>query len=232
MDYLSNIELYYSPPSNYKGGEVKIEGDEQKHITKVMRHSVHDLVYVTDGIGHIFECEVYEINKDNLNLIVKNTLTYKNEFSNVIFCIPKLKNPERFEFALEKCTELGITNFIVFESSRTVSKADKIDRWNKIVLSAMKQSLRSYLPQISISISLSEIIKQKGEKIIFEQNAKTFFNPEIINPLKNYLFIFGPEGGLSDEEVERINKDYLLKLAENRLRTETAIVKCASILTL
>jgi 16S rRNA (uracil1498-N3)-methyltransferase len=143
-----------------------------------------------------------------------------------------LKNPERFEFALEKCTELGITNFIVFESSRTVSKADKIDRWNKIVLSAMKQSLRSYLPQISISISLSEIIKQKGEKIIFEQNAKTFFNPEIINPLKNYLFIFGPEGGLSDEEVERINKDYLLKLAENRLRTETAIVKCASILTL
>ncbi len=232
MDYLSNIELYYTPPSNCEEGQIRIEGDECNHIVKVMRHSVNDYIHVTDGIGHIFECEVNRISKEFLILNIKKTLTYKNEFPNIVFCIPKLKNPERFEFALEKCTELGITNFIVFESSRTVSKSNKIDRWNKIVLSAMKQSLRSYLPQISISNSLSELIKQEGEKIIFEQNAEVKFESKFINSSKKNFLIFGPEGGLSEEEISNFEGTDLFKLAENRLRAETAIVKCASVLNL
>ena len=195
-----------------------------------MRHSVNDLIHVTDGVGHIFECEVNKLSKELLILNIKKIYSYKNEYPNIIFCIPKLKNPERFEFALEKCTELGITNFIVFESSRTVSKANKIDRWNKIVLSAMKQSLRSYLPQISILNSLSEILAQEGKKIIFEQNAEVKFENKFINPSKKYFLIFGPEGGLSEEEISNFEGNDLFKLAENRLRAETAIIKCASVL--
>ena len=219
MDYLSNIELYYTLPSNCEEHQIRIEGDEFNHIVKVMRHSVNDLIHVTDGVGHIFECEVNKLSKELLILNIKKIYSYKNEYPNIIFCIPKLKNPERFEFALEKCTELGITNFIVFESSRTVSKANKIDRWNKIVLSAMKQSLRSYLPQISILNSLSEILAQEGKKIIFEQNAEVKFENKFINPSKKYFLIFGPEGGLSEEEISNFEGNDLFKYADDsRLR--------------
>ncbi len=231
MDYLSNIELYYTSPENRKDDIIKIEGDECSHILKVMRHSVNDLIHITDGIGHIFNCKINRILNGHIDLAINEVLTYENKFSNVIFCIPKLKNPERFEFALEKSTELGITNFIVYESKRTISRANKLDRWNKILLSAMKQSLRSYLPQISVLKSFDELIAMEGENIVFEQNAKAVFKRGLINSLKKYLLIFGPEGGLSDEEIKIINKDNLFSLAENRLRTETAIVKCASIIT-
>lgn len=231
MDYLSNIELYYTPPSFRDGNNIKIEGEECSHIAKVMRHSVNDLIHITDGIGHIFECKIENILKDHLDLAIEKVHEYENKFHNITFCIPKLKNPERFEFALEKSTELGITNFIIFESIRTISKANKIERWNKILLSAMKQSLRSYLPQISLLSSFSDLIAAVGEKIIFEQNTEAVFKSELINPSNKYLFIFGPEGGLSEDEIKIINKDNVYKLAGNRLRTETAVLKCASILT-
>ena len=78
---------------------------------------------------------------------------------NIFFCIPKLKYSDRFEFALEKCTELGITNFIIFDSERSIHKSDKKERWEKIVLSAMKQSLRSYLPNITVINSLIEYLQ-------------------------------------------------------------------------
>ena len=231
MDYLSNIELYYTPPENCSDNIIKIEGEECNHILKVMRHSTNDIIHVTDGAGHIFKCEINKIFKDHLVLANTKTFNYENNLSNIVFCIPKLKNTERFEFAIEKCTELGITNFIVFESTRTISKGTKIERWNKIILSAMKQSLRSYLPVISTGTSLSEINELPGEKIIFEQKAESIFNNEFIKPLTKYYFIFGPEGGLSEEEIDGFNIKKLFRLADNRLRTETAIVKCASILS-
>jgi len=231
LDYLSNIELYYTSPSNCKENKIRVEGDEYKHIIKVMRHSVNDLIHITDGVGHIFKCRIIDSYKDYLDLSIEKILSYESELSNITFCIPKLKNPERFEFALEKSTELGITNFIVFESLRAVSKANKIDRWNKILLSAMKQSLRSFLPKLEVINSFYELIEFEGEKFIFEQSSEIVFKREFINQHKKYLFIFGPEGGLTDEEIKSYEKENLFRIAENRLRTETAIIKCASILT-
>ncbi len=149
--YLSNIELYYSSQIKNKNEIIINEAEDFKHIVKVMRHSIDDEVYVTNGEGKIFKSKISEINKNSLTAIIEDTMEYENKFSNITFCIPKLKSPDRFEFALEKCVELGITNFIVFDSERTVAKGNKIERWNKILISAMKQSLRSYLPKISAS---------------------------------------------------------------------------------
>ncbi len=170
------------------------------------------------------------INKNSLTAIVEDTMEYENKFSNITFCIPKLKSHDRFEFALEKCVELGITNFIIFDSERTVSKGNKVERWNKILISAMKQSLRSYLPHLSILNSIEEIKKQTGNKIVFEQTSNNNFKDLKISPNEKYFFIFGPEGGLSENELNQFNEDEKYKLASNRLRTETAIVKCAALL--
>jgi 16S rRNA (uracil1498-N3)-methyltransferase len=226
---LSDIELYYSP-SGMINNEIMIQGDQFDHAVKVMRHSEGDVIYITDGIGNIFRCTVKYVDKHALAGAILETYRYENEKQNRYFCIPKLKSSDRFEFALEKCVELGITSFIIYESKRTVSKGVKIDRWNKIILSAMKQSLRAYLPQIKIVDSLSGIFSLEGEKIVFEQKSSMPINGLKLSQGVNYYFIFGPEGGLEQEELELFDMQNIYKLAENRLRTETAIIKAASLL--
>jgi 16S rRNA (uracil1498-N3)-methyltransferase len=223
--------LFYCNPNNSAENKIILEGDEYRHAVKVMRHLPGDEIFVTNGEGKIFKCFIDGILNNTLAADVKKEFTFKNSFFNIIFCLPKLKNPERFEFALEKCAELGITNFIVFESERTISRSSKIERWHKILLSAMKQSLQSFLPAISIINSVEEIMSMDGKKFIFEQNAENIFQGlHNDNTGKNY-FLFGPEGGFSKKELDLFKDSELFKLADNRLRSETAILKCASLLT-
>ena len=227
--YLSNIELYYSP-DGIINNHIIIEGEDFNHIIKVMRHSEQDIIYVTDGKGNIYESQINSIIKNSLSVEALKTYHYENDKQNIFFCIPKLKNAERFELALEKCVELGVTNFIIFESIRTISRGEKSDRWNKILVSAMKQSLRSYLPRITVVNSIKEIFSLNGGKIGFEQNSSNKFRDLKIIPNVNYYFIFGPEGGLDKDELELFNPENIYNLAENRLRTETAVIKAASLL--
>lgn len=227
MKYLSGVELYFSS-EKVKENIIGISGDDYKHIVKVMRHSVGDEIYVTNGEGEICFSIIKEIKKDFLTAAVKKVLHYEDNFFNIFFCIPKLKSSDRLEFALEKCTELGITNFIIFDSERAIHKSIKKERWRKIVLSAMKQSLRSYVPKINAVNSLNEILKPDGRKILLEQTAGNKISSLEINKDEKYYFIFGPEGGFTKEEINLFNEKY--KLTENRLRTETAVIKCASVI--
>ena len=227
--HLSNIELYYSPAGLIKK-EIIIEGEDFNHIIKVMRHAVQDLVYITDGKGNIYRSKIINIQKESLTAETVEAFHYEDAKKNIFFCIPKLKNPDRFEFALEKCVELGITRFIIFESKRSISKGERTERWNKILISAMKQSLRCYLPEIKVVNSLKEIFSNEGEKIVFEQNSANLFGNLKIIPEVDYYFIFGPEGGLDNGELKLFNPANIFNIAENRLRSETAIIKVASLL--
>ena len=227
--YLSNIELYYSP-DGIINNHIQIEGEDFNHIIKVMRHFEQDIIYITDGNGNIYESQINSINKNSLSAVSLKTYHYENVKQNIFFCIPKLKNADRFEFALEKCAELGITNFIIFESKRTISRGNKTDRWNKILISAMKQSLKCYLPEIKVVNSVKEIFSLNGGKIGFEQNSSNKIGSLKIIPDVNYYFIFGPEGGLDTDELELFDPENIYNLAENRLRTETAIIKAACLL--
>ena len=229
MEFLSDIELYYSSPENF-GKEIKLNGDELKHAVLVMRHKLNDNLFITNGAGKIFYCKITKIEKGCLILSPEKTFNYFNKFENIYFCIPKLKSSERFEFALEKCVELGITNIIIFISKRTISESIKLERWNKIALSAMKQSLRSFLPKISFVDSVQSIILLSGYKLIFDQKSKRNFKSLNIVPSEKYYFLFGPEGGFDNEELKLFDNGHIYNLTENRLRTETAIIKCASLL--
>ena len=196
-----------------------------------MRHSVDDELYITDGKGKIYFGRINKINKNNLELNFEKTLTHENKLKNIFFCIPKLKNSDRLEFALEKCTELGITNFLVFDSERTISKGNKIERWNKILLSAMKQSLNSFRPKIEVT-NFKNIFNLTGIKIGLEQSSEKNIQDIKLNLYEKYYFIFGPEGGLSENELDYFKKENLYKLAGKRLRTETAIIATVSLITL
>jgi len=226
---LSNIELYYSYEEHISDKIISLTGDEFKHIVKVMRNNVGDTLFIANGAGLIFETEILSIEKDKVSARIIKTIKTENKFENIIFCIPKLKNPDRFKFAIEKCVELGVTNFIIFESTRTIAKGTNIKRWEKIALAAMKQSLRAYLPKIKFEKNLSSIAESNGEKIIFEQNAKRKFQFDFVMDKKNY-FIFGPEGGLTENEINLFDTELIYSLSDYRLRSETAIVKAASII--
>jgi 16S rRNA (uracil1498-N3)-methyltransferase len=229
LESLSEIELYYSP-YGIVNNEIIIDGENLSHVSKVMRHKAGDTIFVTDGKGNIYESVIKMIGRDALTSKPIKTIRHDNTKRNLFFCIPKLKNPDRFEFALEKCVELGVTNFIIYESKRTVSRGDKLIRWNKILISAMKQSLQSYLPEIKTATSLQEIFSYEGEKIGFEQKTENDLSSLKILPSVNYYFVFGPEGGLDRKELDLFNPANLYNIAENRLRSETAIIKAASLL--
>ena len=234
--FLSNIELYYTLPGNVANGFVTVIDDEFHHVVNVMRHKVDDIIYVTDGTGHIFQTQINRIDKKTFSSKIKETYSYNNPFSNFVFCIPRIKNNDRFEFALEKCVELGITNFIVFDSDNSVAKGDKTDKWQKFAVSAMKQSLRSYLPVIGYEKSINHIINHSGRKLFFDQNDSKPLTG-MLGELKsiaidNVYFIFGPEGGFSVKEYELISEFEKVRLTENRLRSETAVVTAAAMISI
>jgi len=230
LAHLSNIELYYTSPEFIKNEMITLQGEEFHHAVNVMRNSVGDSLHITDGDGNIYKTEIAKIAKDNLVLVIKERLTFENRTSNIWFCIPVLKNPDRLKFAFEKCVELGVTNFVLFSSKHTISKKLNPDKFQKTFLSAMKQSLRAFLPKI-ISANLNEIIEFPGHKILFEQNSKNIFDGNFDRGNPVYL-LFGPEGGLDKSEIDLFRSEKVYSLSTNRLRSETAIIKCASLLKL
>ncbi len=229
---LSDIDLYFSP---YKTNDkIKIVDEEAHHIIDVMRHRTGDELFITNGKGFIYRTIIEEIFSKEVICKVKEVKQYTNHFMNITFCIPRLKAQDRFEFALEKCVELGITNFIVFESLRTVAKGEKLERWQKILLSAMKQSLRAWLPQISYMENFNMLNNLTGQKIILDQNSdQTLFDflSSIQHPVSSsWYFIFGSEGGLSEKEINDIAGSIKVRLSKNRLRSETAITYAGTII--
>jgi len=89
--YLSDIELYYTLPEFITKDKIILSDDEFKHCCKVMRNSVRDVIFITDGEGKIYKSEVERIGKKSLNGKILETISYKNELKNTFFCIPKLK---------------------------------------------------------------------------------------------------------------------------------------------
>jgi 16S rRNA (uracil1498-N3)-methyltransferase len=231
-DFLSDIELYFS--LYVTDSTVSVVGEECHHIMKVMRHTAGDKLFVTNGNGKIFETEIMSTTKNEVKAKIVKTFEYKNRLENFIICLPRLRVADRFEFALEKCVELGFTNFVVFESERTVAKGDKSDRWKKIGMAAMKQSLQSYLPKFTYLKKFEQLNQLKGKKLIFDQNSDYLFSDNIqkFSKDESYILIFGPEGGLSEQETELLSGIETYRLTPNRLRAETAVIAAVSLISL
>ena len=234
----SNTEFYYTPPELISDSSLIIIENEAKHIIKVMRHSINDEIFVTDGKGNVYKSIINNVTKKEVIAGIKEKFVQTNKLKNVTFCIPVLKNQDRFEFALEKCVELGITNFLIFSAKKSYKRGVKIERWNKILIAAMKQSLLSHKPNINYSDSLFNDISRETNIFIFEQNSEEtisnyFNNEKNINKLlnKKSFFIFGPEGGLTKEELN-IEGSIKLQLTKNRLRAETAVIAVGSFINL
>ncbi len=228
----SNTEFYYADPSQIRDNDIVLDKEETKHITLVMRHNIGDSIYVTNGIGKVFESEIIKIEpKKNILLKIKKSFKLDEKFANITFFLPILKTSDRLEFAIEKCVELGITNFVIYSAEKSYKRGIKLERWNKLGIAAMKQSLQAYKPTFTFSKKLkldnnyqNIVFDQLGEKKINEI-AKTIIKEKRVN------FIFGPEAGLTETEVVNIPNKILVKLNKNRLRAETAIISAAAFIS-
>ena len=230
LAHLSDIELYYSPPQFIEIDDIIVNDEEFHHAVKVMRNTVGDILHITDGLGTIYKTRIVEIKKDRLSANIDEKYEYKNPAENIWFCIPLLKNQDRLKFAFEKCVELGITNFILFSSKHTISKKANVEKYQKTLLAAMKQSLRAFLPNI-IAASFDDILKFDGTKILLDQNSEKKFDSNI-RYVKPTYFLFGPEGGFDQSEINSVSAEKRFSLSTHRLRSETAIIKCASLMDL
>ncbi len=229
-DFLSDEELYFS--RKIMQDTIWLEGGEFHHAFNVMRNTPGDLLFVTDGEGNLFKTRFIKVEKEQAELKIIGSKKYAEEFPDVYFVIPIIRKTERFEFALEKLTELGITKIIVYQAVRSVKKAPKLERWNKILLAALKQSLRVFLPEITFIESLKNLNPINSDSvIIFNQTAENKFGDYQTGTTNSRrFFIFGPEGGLAPEEINLFPDAKLLKLTPNRLRSETAIITAAAML--
>ncbi len=207
--------------------------EESKHIVRVLRKSEEDIVFFTDGLGYIYRCVIKEANpKKCLIEIVEKTAGNDKRNFRLHIAIAPTKNITRFEWFLEKSTEIGIDSITPIICSHSERKKVKTERLNKVITSAMKQSLKSYHPKLEDKASFKEIINLpfNCEKFIayIDKNV-TIELSQAYSPGLDAIVLIGPEGDFSPEEVKlAVDKGYTpVRLGKSRLRTETAgVVAC------
>jgi len=207
--------------------EIILSAEESKHATKVLRKKEGDVLSFTDGKGNLYKAEITVADTRKCRLqIVSSEQKEKQHNYHLHIAIAPTKNMDRFEWFLEKATEIGIDEITPIICSRSERKVIKTERCNRISLSAMKQSLKFHLPKLNEAISLNDFLKQEheGSKYIAhcEDGEKKELKTE--NKTDKYLILIGPEGDFSQKEIDLALQGQFkaVSLGTSRLRTETA----------
>lgn len=227
------MHLFYHPEL---GNElITVTNEESRHIA-VLRLKPGDHLFITNGRGLLCKALVTDSNSKACQLqIMERHEHYNKENYFLHLAIAPTKQMERFEWFLEKATEIGISEITPLICQHAERKEIKTERLHKILQSAMKQSLKTYLPKLNEPVVFKQFIEVgfNGSKYI--AHASSGKNHPIKNLLKkneNTLVLIGPEGDFSEEEVNNANKMNCKSvcLGTGRLRTETAgILVCAAV---
>jgi 16S rRNA (uracil1498-N3)-methyltransferase len=225
------MHIFYTP--ELSGKTYTLDETESKHCVRVLRLEKGDEITLVDGRGGFFTAEIADPNPKRCAVnLVKSEINYGHRNFGVHIAIAPTKNVERIEWFLEKATEIGIDRVTPLLCRHSERKEIKHDRLEKVIVSAMKQSLKAYLPQLDGLTKFNDFIKQpfSGQKFIAhceEQHRELLKNA--MKPSGNYLILIGPEGDFSPEEIEMaVSAGFLpVSLGDSRLRTETAgVVAC------
>lgn len=229
------MQLFYNPNLSKNTTQFTFNKEESKHIVKVLRKNIGDILHITNGNGWLFKAEIAipNINKC-VATIVSKTLQPKRNY-NLHLAVAPTKMNDRYEWFLEKATEIGIDSITPIICEHSERKVIKPERFERILQSAMKQSLNCYLPKLNNLISFKNFIKQDFNGHLFIAHCEETDRKSLKNELKsknNITILIGPEGDFSVKEIETAleNNFIPVTLGETRLRTETAaIVACHSV---
>jgi len=212
--------------------EIILSAEESKHATKVLRKKEGDILNFTDGKGAFYKAEITIADSRKCRLKVVSTEKKEKQHNyHLHIAIAPTKNMDRFEWFLEKATEIGIDEITPIICSRSERKVIKTERCNRILLSAMKQSLKFHVPKLNEAISLNDFIKQdyKGTKYIAHCEDGEKKELKTVNKTEKTLILIGPEGDFTQKEIDLVlqNKFKEVSLGTSRLRTETAGIVAA-----
>jgi len=226
------MQLFYSNSITDTTNNFTFSREESKHIVKVLRKKEGDTLYITNGLGLLFT-GVITFSTPNKCIIAlhKKELQPPRDYKLHLAVAPTKMN-DRYEWFLEKATEIGIDEITPILCDHSERKLIKPDRFERILQSAMKQSLQYYLPKLNPMIPFAEFIAQnKKDQLLIAhcEPSKKQAIQEVLKLRSNITLLIGPEGDFSPKEIESaFKKGYTpVTLGNNRLRTETAaIVSC------
>lgn len=226
------MQLFYAPDINNETNEFTFDKEESKHIVKVLRKVEGSILYITNGKGFLFICEVILASEKKCMVkINESQFTEPRNFSIHMVVAPTKMN-DRYEWFLEKAAEIGVDEITPIICEHSERKIIKTERFDKILISAMKQSNQMYLPILNEPIKLTDFLAKEigGQKFIAhcEETEKVELKDKI-ETQQHYTLLIGPEGDFSPNEINKaLANGYLpVALGSTRLRTETAaIVGC------
>jgi 16S rRNA (uracil1498-N3)-methyltransferase len=206
---------------------------ESKHLRTTLRKQIGDVIDATDGCGFHYKAKIITI-KPRVSLEILNKKFTGANNAQINLGVGFIK-PNRLEFILEKGTELGVRSFYFFRSEHANYYSDNLQRFQKIVRQAIKQSNRFYMPEIKLFKRFSEFIQtslQIENRIAAIDPTFPTLNAVINDTGKDFLFCIGPEGGFSPAETELMNKNGFtsISLGKYRLRAETAAIAAVATL--
>lgn len=218
-------QLFYSP--TIENGLAYLDADESRHLLTVLRRQVGDRLELTDGKGFFYEAEIAEAGKKQALVRILKTIPGPAAKTRLHIAIAPTKQIDRFEWFLEKATEIGIQEITPLRCKRSERTNIRQDRLEKILVSAMKQSLQSRLPKFNPLTNFVDLVKNAGEAQRFIAWCPETPPPPLKNllqPATDTIILIGPEGDFTPEEVAIAQDGNFLpiSLGPTRLRTETA----------
>ncbi len=227
------MQLFYNSTISTETKQFTFDKDESRHIVKVLRKKEGDIIIITNGLGSLFTSKIISAN-DKKCLVNIESVEQKikpwNYYLHIAIAPTKLN--DRFEWFLEKATEIGIDEITPILCDHSERKVIKIDRMEKIIHSAAKQSLKYHYPKLNELTDLKSFVDSnfEGQKFIAhcEESAKKSLKNELKTD-HTVTILIGPEGDFSTKEINQcLNKNFIaVSLGESRLRTETAGVVAA-----
>jgi 16S rRNA (uracil1498-N3)-methyltransferase len=229
------MQLFYNININETTENFSFDKEESKHIIKVLRKKDTDILYVTNGLGLLFKTEITLASDSKCTVKIISFEKSAPSKYHLHLAVAPTKMNDRYEWFLEKATEIGVHEITPIICDRSERKIINTERFDKIILTAMKQCNQLYLPKLNSAMTFKEFVKLKNEGLQLvahceETDKKTL--KSVLVPNENITILIGPEGDFSEKEIEAaIENNYIpVSLGNTRLRTETAaIVACHSV---
>ncbi|AUD01638.1 16S rRNA (uracil(1498)-N(3))-methyltransferase [Spirosoma pollinicola] len=230
------MHLFYQPDIRSNESTHILTEDDSRHAVKTLRLRVGDSVLVTDGQGNRYSAVIHTTDPRRCSFRLTDVQTTPPRPFSIRICVAPTKNLDRIEWFIEKAVELGIERISFFFGQHSERRVLKMERLEKIAVSAMKQSLQSYLPKLDDALSFSELLKTITEEERFIAHLPNDEPP--VNLAKRatatgqYAVLIGPEGDFSDKEIQQAVAAgfQMVTLGPNRLRTETAALTACQLL--
>lgn len=230
------LPIFYKEDINENAESIFLDENTSKHIVQVLRMTIGEQLQLTNGKGNLYTVIIADDNRKKAAIKILSSIAHRPPAKKNTIGISLLKNSSRFEWLLEKATELGISEIIPLICERTEKQHFRTDRMKNILISAMLQSQQTWLPVLNEPVKFTDIVtKISGEQKFIahceDSKSKKKLSGDF-HPFNNVTILIGPEGDFTKDEIEAAlqNNFIPVSLGDTRLRTETAGMVAATIL--